>query len=223
MLASTKPLEVEYSDPKKREDAVAFRHISQYFQRNAERLLRTNPIYDYDFSELIPALRTVTKQQISFVDGFLPYFSIQVSDFFIVRILFSLDRRPAFVLVQGTNEASKGPWEQSDFRVFRTLGVYFSRVLPDFMLKYQRRGMIEFVIWLQCYENLFTRPCCKCEQFIDRDLTGDLLPPLIRAVGSCYPYHIRCAPFEIGLPDFGYVTLVSDDQTPPDAGQVGSK
>ena len=42
--------------------------------------------------------------------------------------------------------------------------------------------------------------------------TGDLLPPIIRTVGTCYPYHIQCAPFEIELPDFGFVTLMSEDQ-----------
>jgi hypothetical protein len=212
MLASTKPLNVEQSDPTKREDAMAFRQVAEYFQTSALRLLRKTVVYEYDFRELIGTLEEVSPLPIVFVDSLLPYFTVQVGDYFVVHVTFSLDRRPTFVVVQAASEKDKGVWEQSAYRVYRTLGIYFSRVLPDFMMKYHARGIIEFVIWLQCYEGLFTRPCCKCEQLIERDLTGDMLPPLIRAVGSCYPYHIKCAPFEIELPDFGYVTLVSDDQ-----------
>ena len=118
----------------------------------------------------------------------------------------------SFVVVHGDKEADKSPFEQSDARVFRTLAVYFSRTLPDFILKYGQRGLIEFAIWLRSYENLWKAPCTKCEKLMAKDLTGDLLPPIIRTVNACYPFHVRCAPFEIELPDFGYVTLMSEEQ-----------
>jgi hypothetical protein len=47
---------------------------------------------------------------------------------------------------------------------------------------------------------------------MERDLSGDLLPLIIRNVATCLPYHIRCAPFEIELRDFGYVTVMSETQ-----------
>ena len=214
MLATTKPLPPgdDSATPEKCENAVAFRHIASFFHKNTERLLRQNPVYRYDYNELQAELRAVAPGPIQFHLGFLTHFTLKVSDYFVVKLIFSVDHRPAFVLVHAASEVDRSPFEQSDFRVFRTLAVYFSRVLPDFMMKYKHRGIVEFVIWLSCYENLFTTPCAHCGKLIDKDLTGDLLPPIIRTVGTCYPYHIQCAPFEIELPDFGFVTLMSEDQ-----------
>lgn len=212
MLTTVKDVTAEKCEPKKCEDAVEFRRISAFFQSNAERFLMESPVYTYNFKQLIPELNSVLGQIVSFTDGFLPFISIPVADIFTVKIIFSLENQPAFVVVHSSAEIEKSQFEQSDFRVFRTLGVYFSRVLPDFIMKYKSRGIIEFAIWLKSYKNLFSATCSKCEQFISRDLTGDLLPPIIRTVTTCQPYHIRCAPFEIELPDFGYVTLMSEDQ-----------
>ena len=219
MLSSTRKLEQTQSTQKKCEDAVAFRHIATFFQSNTERFLRTNPCYRYDFKRIIPEIRNIVgmgpddEELVSFNDEeFLPYICLKVSGYFVVKIIFSLDNQLSFVVVHSAKEIKRSPFEQSDFRVFRTLAVYFSRVIPDFMLKYHERGLIEFIIWLKCYNNLFTTPCSKCEKIIERDLTGDLLPPIIRTVSTCYPFHMKCAPFEIELPDFGYVTLMSEDQ-----------
>ncbi|OHS95790.1 hypothetical protein TRFO_38066 [Tritrichomonas foetus] len=214
MLASTRELEETHSTQKKCEDAVAFRHISVFFQSNTERFLRTNPSYHYNFDDIIPEIKEIVGEDLVQFNqnDFLPYICLKVSDYFVVKIIFSLDNQLAFVVVHSASEIDRSPFEQSDFRVFRTLAVYYSRALPDFMLKYHERGIIEFIIWLKCYNNLFTTPCCKCEKIIERDLTGDLLPPIIRTVTTCYAYHMRCAPFEIELPDFGYVTLMSEDQ-----------
>lgn len=220
MLRTTRQFEVDHSDPKKCEDAVAFRSIAADFKANAERFLKTTPYYQYDFPPLVRDLNEITGQDIQFVDDFLPHITIEVSDIFVVKIIFSIEKRPSFIVVHGSSEINRSPFEQSDFRVFRTLAVYFSRALPDFMLKYKERGLIEFVIWLKCYENLYTTPCCKCEQIIERDLTGDLLPPIIRSASTCFQYHIKCAPFEIELPDFGYVTLMSEDQMQEKAAHV---
>ena len=213
MLATaTKELSTERSVPHKCEDSVEFSRIAAYFQSNSERFLQESPTYVYDFETLVPELTRAIGKNVQFADGFLPVITIPVGDFFVVKIVFSIEHSPAFVVVHGASEAERSPFEQSDFRVFRTLAVYFSRTLPDFILKYRQRGLIEFTIWLRSYENLFTAPCAKCESIIARDLTGDLLPPIIRTVNSCYPYHVRCAPFEIELPDFGYVTLMSEEQ-----------
>jgi hypothetical protein len=222
MLDSTKRFELEQSDPRKCEDATAFRQIVQFFECHVDRFLRTNPVYCYNFSELIPELELISRQKIVFVDEFLPYFTVPVSSHFFVKLVFSLDHQPTFVVVHGASEGERSPFEQSDFRVFRTLAVYFSRVLPDFLLKYRHRGIVDFVTWLQCYADLFTTPCYKCEKFMERDLTGDILPPIIRNVGSCYAFHIKCAPLEIELPDFGYVTLLSEEQMHEEA-QLGSR
>jgi hypothetical protein len=211
MLGSTKRIDIESSDPRKCEDAVAFRHIAQLFQSNTDRFLRTNPAYCYDFDALLPELQAVSRQDIGFVDDFLPHVIIKVSEYFFVKIVFSLDHKPTFVVVHAAHEVDRSPFDQSDYRVFRTLAVYFSRVLPDFVLKYRHRGLVEFVIWMGCYRDLFVTPCYKCEHLMERDLTGDLLPPIIRNVGTCYAFHIKCAPLEIELPDFGYVTLLSED------------
>jgi hypothetical protein len=212
MLSSTKRLDPDQLDPHRCEDATAFRQIAQFFESHAERFLRASPVYRYDFSALIPELERITRREIAFADDFVPYFTLRVCAHFVVKLVFSLDRQPAFVVVHAASEAARSPFEQSDFRIFRTLAVYFSRVLPDFLLKYRQRGIVDFVTWLQCYDNLFTTPCYKCEQFMERDLTGDILPPIIRNVASCYAFHIKCAPLEIELPDFGYVTLLSEDQ-----------
>lgn len=212
MLLTTKDINIEKNDIKKCEDSVEFRRISDFFQTNAERFLKESPVYKYNFNELIPELNSVLDESVSFTDGFLPFISIPVADIFTVKIIFSLENQPAFVVVHGATEYEKSQFEQSDFRVFRTLSVYFSRALPDFILKYKSKAIVEFAIWLKSYKNLFSAPCNKCEQFISRDLTGDLLPPIIRTITSCLPYHIRCAPFEIELPDFGYVTLMSEEQ-----------
>jgi hypothetical protein len=222
MLSSTKRVDTELSDARKCEDTTAYRQIAQFFEAHADRFLRANPVYRYEFGTLVPELEHILHQQIPFVDDFLPYFTIRVSAHFFVKIVFSLDHQPTFVVVHAASEAKRSPFEQSDYRVFRTLAVYFSRVLPDFMLKYKHRGIVDFVTWLQCYGDLFTTPCYKCERFMERDLTGDILPPIIRNVASCYAFHIKCAPLEIELPDFGYVTLLSEEQMHEDA-QFGGR
>ena len=212
LSATTKELTAERPTPHKCEDSVEFRRLSNFFQSNADRFLRESRTYKYNFDELIPELSRAIGKDVSIEDGFLPVITLPVCDFFVVKIVFSIEHTPAFVVVHSASELDRSPFEQSDFRVYRTLAVYFSRTLPDFVMKYCERGLIEFAIWLKSYENLFTVPCSKCDKFIARDLTGDLLPPIIRTVNSCYPYHIRCAPFEIELPDFGYVTLMSEEQ-----------
>ena len=214
LLSANRTLPNCEEDPVKCENAVAFRHIAGFFHRNAERIIMKGTPYRYErLKDLVQTLQTVAHAKVDrFSDDFLPYISLKVSDFFVVKLIFSIDHRPAFVVVHGSSEADRSPFEQSDFRVFRTLAVYFSRALPDFLAKYKQRGLIEFVIWLMCYENLFTTPCASCGKLIEKDLTGDLLPPIIRTVDTCYPYHIKCAPFEIELPDFGFVTLMSEDQ-----------
>ena len=212
MLEFTQNIDVETIDPKKCEDAAAFRNISSYFQTNANKFLRKNPVYQYDFDELLPEISQVFSHPCELMDDFLPVIIIPVSDYFVVKMIFSLDHKPVFIVVHSGTEKDLSPFEQSEFRIFRILTVYFSRALPDFMLNYKKRGIIEFIIWLRCYGDLYTTPCLKCKTIIDRDLTGDLLPPIVRTVQSCEPYHIKCAPFEIELPDFGYVTLISEDQ-----------
>lgn len=224
MLSSTHELDQVVSTQKKCEDSAIFRHIATYFQSNTERFLRTNPHYTYDFDEIKEEIASIVgESNVLFNDKeFLPYICLKVSDYFVVKIIFSLDNQLAFVVVHSSSEIDRSPFEQSDFRVFRTLAVYFSRALPDFILKYHKRGLIEFIIWLKCYNNLFTTPCSnpKCERIIERDLTGDLLPPIIRTVTTCYAYHMKCAPFEIELPDFGYVTLMSEDQMQEKAAHI---
>ncbi|KAK8891291.1 Mediator of RNA polymerase II transcription subunit 27 [Tritrichomonas musculus] len=214
MLSTRHKLNPTTPNQKKCEDAVAFRHICSFFQSNTERFLRTNPCYTYDFDEINNEIANIVgpSNMIFNNEDFLPYICLKVSDYFVVKIIFSIDNQLAFVVVHSSSEVNRSPFEQSDFRVFRTLAVYFSRALPDFILKYHKRGLIEFIIWLKCYNDLFTTSCTKCDQIIERDLTGDLLPPIIRTVNTCYAYHMKCAPFEIELPDFGYVTLMSEDQ-----------
>jgi hypothetical protein len=82
---------------------------------------------------------------------------------------------------------------------------------------------MEFTIWLSCYQNLFITPCYKCENLMERNLTGDLLPPIIRNVGTCYAFHIKCALLEIELPDLTHVTLMSEDEMQDDGVRLGSK
>lgn len=228
MLSSTRKLSQTNSTQKKCEDAVAFRHISSFFQSNTERFLRTNPRYTYDFNEIKNEIASIVGEDFEYYlnnEEFLPFICLKVSDYFVVKIIFSIDNQLAFVVVHSSSEIDRSPFEQSDFRVFRTLAVYFSRALPDFILKYHKRGLFEFIIWLKCYKNLFTTPCSnpKCERIIERDLTGDLLPPIIRTVTTCYAYHMKCAPFEIELPDFGYVTLMSEDQMQEKTGHMPPK
>lgn len=211
MLDTTKELSCSTADTKQCDDAVTFRKIASFFHNNTERFLRQNPVYTYDFDKLVEEIEKITGQQVEIEGDFLPYFSLKVADYF-VKFIFSVDYRPSFIVVHGNSEQNRSPFEQSDSRVFRTLAVYFSRVLPDFMLKYKHRGLIEFIIWLSCYHDLFTTPCAKCGKLIHRDLTGDLLPPIKRTVKTCRAYHIECAPFETEMPDFGYVTLMSEDQ-----------
>ena len=214
MLVTREELPLEKSDSKSCEDANAFRLISQFFQNNAERFQRENPKYIYDFHNLIPSIQTIVgEQNLNFDEStFLPCISIIVANYFVVRFIFSIDHQLAFVVVHGISEINKGPFEQSDFRVFRSLAVYFSSALPDFILKYHERGIIEFIIWLQCYNDLFTTPCHECGTIIKHDLTGDLLPPIIKTISSCYGYHMACAPHEIEVPDYGYITVMSEDQ-----------
>jgi hypothetical protein len=221
MLTSTADLtQPTNNDPKKAEDVVAFRHLSQFFQTNADRFLRRSPVYHCDFQELSEHLAKVRDLTAHFYDDFVPFCVLQVSDYFVVKLVFSLDRRPTFVTVHSAFEIDRSPFEQSDFRVFRTLAVYFSRVLPDFTLRYGAQGLLEFIIWLKCYNSLLTMPCAKCRQLMERDLTGDLLPPIVRNVATCLAYHIKCAPFEIELPDFGYVTLMSEAQLQEEASHL---
>jgi len=212
MLTTAKPIKVEKSDPKKCEDSVEFRRISSFFQSNTDRFLRSITTHTHDIYSLVEELRLLNP----FVElddtGFLPHISITISNIFTVKLIFSIEKQLSFVVVHSISEKNRSPFEQSDFRIFRTLAVYFSRVIPDFTLKYGKRGIVEFSIWLKSYDNLIQTSCSKCGGFIERDLTGDLLPPIIRTVSNCSAYHIRCAPFEIELPDFGYVTLMSEEQ-----------
>ena len=212
MLQSTKPIQNDKSDTKKCEDSVEYRRISTFFQNNSDRFLRRNPTYKFDLDDYLIKIQEITNNKCELKKEFINYLILPISNYFFVKIIFSLDDQLLFVVVHGISENEKSPFEQSEFRIFRTLAVYFSRVLPDFLLKYHSRGLIEFIIWLKSYENLYHSPCSKCELFIDRDLTGDLLPPIIRTVSNCTSYHIKCAPFEIELPDFGYVTLMSEEQ-----------
>jgi hypothetical protein len=221
LLTSTAelPTPVKF-DAKKAEDAVAFRHLSQFFQTNTDRFLREARVYRFDFAELSEQLSKVRDLTTQFSDDLLPICTLQISEYFIVKIVFSLDHQPTFVVVHGASEKDRSPFEQSDFRVFRTLTVYFSRVLPDFTMRYGKQGLVEFSIWLKCYNLLFTTPCAKCRLLMERDLTGDLLPPIVRNVATCLAYHIRCAPFEIEMPDFGYVTLMSESQLQEEASHL---
>lgn len=218
MFKNLEVIKRENIETKKCEDAVEFKRISLFFQNNAERFLRESLTYSYDFNTLIPEFKSLLDEEIDFLKielgngNSLSYISIPVHGFFVVKIIFSIENQPAFVVVHGSDESSKSPFEQSSFRIYRTLTVYFSRTLPDFLMKYKHRGLIEFALWLKSYKGLFTEPCIKCEKLNERDLTGDILPPIIRTVSTCHPYHIKCAPFEIELPDFGYVTLMSEEQ-----------
>ncbi|KAH0787995.1 mediator of RNA polymerase II transcription subunit 27 [Histomonas meleagridis] len=211
MLSSSKPVEVDSINHQKCEDAAAFRHIQSFFQTNTDRLLKATRIYTFDFNELIPQISNLVSQEIILYDEIFPHFSIRVSPFFVVWFIFSIDHQLLFLSVHGTSE-NKFPTEQSEFRVYRALTVYFSRALPDFMQKYHQSGLLEFIVWLMSYENFYSTRCQKCEKIFERDLTGDLLPPIVRTVAECHAYHIKCSPFEIELPDFGYVTLMSEDQ-----------
>jgi hypothetical protein len=202
MLSSARPIVSDVPDPQRRADALAFCSIADFFAATAGRFRDADPVCRCDFAALVPELERVLGRAIAFADDFVPSLSVRVCPHFFVKIVFTFDREPAFVVAHAAAEAERSPFEQSAFRVFRTLSVYVARVLPDFTAKYGQRGVVDFVTWLQCYDGLFSTPCAKCGQFMKVDATGDILPPIVRSVASCGAFHIRCAPREIELPEF---------------------
>ena len=160
------------------------------------------PFYQYNPKELAAEISQILSQQIELVEDLLPFFKIYVSDIFTVSFIFGIDRQIAFIVVHGSNEKNKTVFEQSEYRVFRTLSTYFSRALPYFMMGHHERGIFEFAKWLKSYETLFNTPCSKCGKYIEKDQGSEMLPPIIKSVKTNQFFHIKCSPQEIELPDF---------------------
>lgn len=214
MLAYSNSIELNNISIDKCENALAFQYISKYFQSNTDKILMRNKIILFDLSKLMSEISPlICNGTLMLVDDkIFKYIRFEVENCFYVKLMFGFNSQLTLVSAHASSERDKMPFEKSNFRIFNTLTMYFSRVLLDFLNKYNERGIYEFIIWLKSYRNLYSTQCTKCEKIVDRDITGDVLPPIIRTISNCHAYHIKCAPFEIELPDFGYITLVSDEQ-----------
>ena len=90
---------------------------------------------------------------------------VSFEDGFVVKIIFSIEHAPAFIVVYSVSELSCLPFEQNDFRVQDSCCLLFTHTFG--LCKEAKQAP-------DSYENLFSVPCSKYDKFITRDLTCDL-------------------------------------------------